>query len=558
LAQAGERRIGMASIHGGDIYRNHVTMDFSVNVNPLGTPKAAEAAMHEAVKECGRYPDIDGERLKSEVSRMLSVPDQYLAFGNGASELFMAIVHGIRPKNTVIVVPSFYGYEYAAGAAGGEVTCWETKKEASFCVTEDIYRVLTEDKDLLFLANPNNPTGNLMDKEAVRKLLGHCREKGIYVVLDECFIEFCGSGYSMVSEAGWFDNLMIVRAFTKIFSVPGVRLGYLLCSNPALLGKITGQLPEWNLSCFAQAAGCACALETDFMEKTAKYVEGERQFLEEGLRRAGFQVFPSKANFILFYSEEPLYKELLDRGILIRDCRNFRGLRQGFYRVAVKTREENEILLKEIERLLPKEIERRSFEIIEEELLRRGIILSARERMITKRVIHTTADFDYAETLVFSKDAVTIAEELIRNGADIVTDTNMALAGINKKVLAEFGGEARCFMAEDEVALEAGRRGMTRAAVSMEKAAKIKKPVVFAVGNAPTALIRLYELSEESGWKPAFIIGVPVGFVNVEAAKELILHTKLPYIINKGRKGGSNVAAAICNAILYGLSGRAG
>ena len=204
-----------------------------------------------------------------------------------------------------------------------------------------------------------------------------------------------------------------------------------------------------------------------------------------------------------------------------------------------------------IEYLLPEEIEKRSFEIITEELLKRNISLPKEEELITKRVIHTSADFDYAETLCYSKGAVEILKELIKNGADIVTDTNMALAGINKKALTKFGGEAHCFMADEEIALRAKQRNVTRAAVSMEKAAKIEKPVVFAIGNAPTALIKLYEMIEKLDWKPAFIIGVPVGFVNVEAAKELILKTNIPYIINRGRKGGSNIAAAICNAVLY-------
>ena len=206
-----------------------------------------------------------------------------------------------------------------------------------------------------------------------------------------------------------------------------------------------------------------------------------------------------------------------------------------------------------IEYLPPEEIEKRSFEIITEELLKRNIILPKEEELITKRVIHTSADFDYAETLCYSKGAVETLKELIKNGADIVTDTNMALAGINKKVLAKFGGEAHCFMANDDTRRLAKQRNVTRAAVSMEKAAAIEKPVVFAIGNAPTALIKLYEMMEKTDWKPAFIIGVPVGFVNVEAAKELILKTNIPYIINRGRKGGSNIAAAICNAVLYQL-----
>ena len=211
-------------------------------------------------------------------------------------------------------------------------------------------------------------------------------------------------------------------------------------------------------------------------------------------------------------------------------------------------------LKSKIERLLPEEIETRSFEIITEELRKRGISLPEEQEMITKRVIHTSADFDYANTMTYSKDAVFIAKELLKNGADIVTDTNMALSGINKKALAKLGGQAHCFMADEDVARIAKKRGVTRAVVSMEKAADIEKPVIFAVGNAPTALIQLYEMIQESNWRPAFVIGVPVGFVNVEVAKELILETEVPYIINRGRKGGSNVAAAICNALLYELT----
>ena len=211
-------------------------------------------------------------------------------------------------------------------------------------------------------------------------------------------------------------------------------------------------------------------------------------------------------------------------------------------------------LTSKIERLLPEEIEKRSFEIISEEFKKRGIVLPTEQEMITKRVIHTSADFDYAYTMTYSENAVSIAKELLKNGADIVTDTNMALSGINKKALAKLGGCAHCFMADEDVARIAKERGVTRAVVSMEKAANIEKPVIFAVGNAPTALIQLYEMMQERNWRPPFVIGVPVGFVNVEVAKELIMETEVPYIINRGRKGGSNVAAAICNALLYELT----
>lgn len=209
--------------------------------------------------------------------------------------------------------------------------------------------------------------------------------------------------------------------------------------------------------------------------------------------------------------------------------------------------------MENIEYVRPQDIEKRSFAIISKELEEKGIVLPKEQELVTKRAIHTSADFDYAKTMTYSAHAVGIAKKLIQNGSDIVTDTNMALAGVNKKELAKYGGEAHCFMAEEEVAKIAKGRGVTRAAVSMEKAAQIEKPVIFAIGNAPTALIELYEMIQSGKYRPAFIIGVPVGFVNVEAAKDLILKTDVPYIINRGRKGGSNIAAAICNALLYEL-----
>jgi precorrin-8X/cobalt-precorrin-8 methylmutase len=198
----------------------------------------------------------------------------------------------------------------------------------------------------------------------------------------------------------------------------------------------------------------------------------------------------------------------------------------------------------------PEEIERRSFQIIEQELPHP---LDEQQAPIIKRVIHTTADFSYADTLCFSEGAIEAARDAFARGADIITDTNMEKAGINKKKLAAFGGEVHCFMADEDVAKEAKERGITRAAVSMEKSAVMGENFIYAIGNAPTALIRLYELIEAGEVKPLLVIGVPVGFVHVVEAKELIRKTSVPYIVARGRKGGSNVAAAICNALLYGM-----
>lgn len=207
---------------------------------------------------------------------------------------------------------------------------------------------------------------------------------------------------------------------------------------------------------------------------------------------------------------------------------------------------------KQMEYQKPMEIENRSMEIIQAELGETS--LPEPELCVLRRVIHTTADFDYAKNLVFSPHAVERALDALRNGAHIVTDTNMALAGINKTSLHHLGGEAHCFMADPDVAAEAKARGVTRAVVSMEHACRLDVPLIFAVGNAPTALVRLDQLIEEKQIKPKLIIGVPVGFVNVVEAKEQILaQQEVPCIVARGRKGGSNVAAAVCNALLYQL-----
>jgi len=203
-----------------------------------------------------------------------------------------------------------------------------------------------------------------------------------------------------------------------------------------------------------------------------------------------------------------------------------------------------------IQNLSPMEIERESFRIITEELGDRPI--DPEQAPILKRVIHTTADFDYADNLCFSPDAVKLAKEAILGGAHIVTDTQMALSGINKRALGKFGCEALCFMSDEDVAAEAKTQGVTRARISMDKAAALGENVIFAIGNAPTALIRLRELID-GGYRPRLIIGVPVGFVNVVASKELIMETDVPHIVARGRKGGSNVAACIVNALLYAL-----
>lgn len=330
-------------VHGGDIYRNSVQIDFSVNGNPLGMPDSVRRALHDAVERCEEYPDIRAQRLYEALETFTGVDRGKLLCGGGASELFLAIVHAVQPKKTVIPVPSFGGYEYAAGAAGGSILFCPMGRENGFVLGEDFLKEIDEDTELIFLANPGNPAGNLTDKGLLCEIADKCMENMTTVVLDECFLEFTGreESCSMKEQLEEYPNLIIVRAFTKIFAVPGVRLGYMLCADAVLKEKTARRLPEWNLSTFAQAAGVKACEEKEYLRQTAAYVEKERQYLTERLTQESITVYPSETDFLLLYTRLPLYERLLEKGLLIRDCSSFRGMGKGFYRVAVKRHEEN-------------------------------------------------------------------------------------------------------------------------------------------------------------------------------------------------------------------------
>lgn len=349
LAAVGEESVrDRENIHGGDIYRNPVRLDFSVNTSPLGMPEETREALLHSVEDCGHYPDLYADRLRRAVARQLGVRENWLLFGNGASELFMGIVHALRPEKVLLPVPSFYGYRYAAEAACGSISKVYLQEQEDFVPGDELIKCLTEDVDLVFLSNPNNPTGRCMEPEYLTEVLRLCREKQIYVVLDECFLDFCIGRESVVPQIEQYNRLLVVRAFTKLYAIPGVRLGYLVCSNEALLEKVRRHLPEWNVSVPAQAAGLGCLEQENYVQETRAYVARERAYLSDCLKRAGIRVFESEADFLLIYSRIPLYTMLLEKGILIRDCSNFEGLSEGYYRVAVRSHEENEELGKAV------------------------------------------------------------------------------------------------------------------------------------------------------------------------------------------------------------------
>lgn len=333
-------------IHGGDIYQNNVELDFSVNINPLGIPEKVKEEMHKAIDSCEHYPDISHTKLIAKIAENYQIPAEHILCGNGASELFIAIVHAIRPRKIIIPVPSFFGYERAAGVTDAVVSYYEMKESDNFCLTENFLQELQEDVDLLFLANPNNPVGNTIEESLLEQICDRCREKQITVVLDECFLEFTEKkGFFSKHNLYDYPNAIVVKAFTKLYAIPGVRLGFSFCGGKEQTDRISLQLPEWNISVIAEAAGLAALEEKEYCDETVSYIRTEREYLAKELENADIQVFPGKADFLLLKTKQPLYDRLLEQKILIRDCSNYRGLQTGYYRVAVKQHEDNEKLI---------------------------------------------------------------------------------------------------------------------------------------------------------------------------------------------------------------------
>lgn len=345
--------------HGGDIYQNQIIYDFSVNTNPLPLPEVLQKRMAEVAMHSNRYPQYGNGLLRERIAALYGFSEKEVVCGNGASELFVAIVHALRPKRVGIFVPAFSGYAWAAQTVGAEVCNVLLREENNFAMDmaqmESMCRQL-EGGDLLFLANPANPAGNKMEASLLETLLDVCEKKQVTVVLDECFVAFTGEkGY-----ASWiqkYSHLIVVRAYTKIYAIPGIRLGYLLAQEP-VCEKIARQLPEWNVSVVAQQIGMDILNDSisgwnrrKYLNDTVALIQKEKEFLKQELTKMfGNQItiFPSEANFLLLKTKISLYDRLLERGILIRNCANYTGLGSDFYRIAIKSHPENVWLTKAV------------------------------------------------------------------------------------------------------------------------------------------------------------------------------------------------------------------
>ena len=339
--------------HGGDIYRNRVNTDFSVNLNPLGTPGAVMEAVRASLGNAAHYPDPEQEEVRGTIARSAGLDLRCVYAGNGASELIMAAVRAVRPKRALLFEPAFAGYGHALRAAGCEIVRKTLSAENGFALTRKDAAALMEEGgeriDLVFLCDPANPTGVNMDEDVLLFLLDMAERNGTFVCLDESF--FLMSDKAARKEIAAradlvrkYSHLFIVRSLTKILALPGIRTGYLL-SCPENIDRVRRQLPEWNLPVTGEAAireGIRIIAETDFAERTLGLIRAEREFLSGELRGMGIEVFDSDTSFLLCKGPCGLYEELLRREVLIRDCSDFEGLSKGYYRIAVKSRQDNE------------------------------------------------------------------------------------------------------------------------------------------------------------------------------------------------------------------------
>lgn len=338
--------------HGGDLYdKPGVHLDFSANINPRGLPPGVKKALAEEMDSFARYPDPHCRDLRAALARHHGLNSSQILCGNGAADLIFRICACFMPHTALVTAPTFSEYEQAVSVHGGSLRFHLLKEEQFFDLDASILKALTPDVDLVFLCSPNNPTGRLAKPELIARVAERCQQTGALLVLDECFIDFT-RGASMVPQLMKHPRLLILRAFTKMYAMAGLRLGYLLAGDETLLQRIAAFGAPWSVSAPAQAAGLAALKEGDWASDTRAMIEAERQFVAVRLQQLGLQVLPSAANYLLVKCPFSLYAPLLQQGILVRDCGNYTGLDSRFIRIGLQTRENNLALIKAISEVI--------------------------------------------------------------------------------------------------------------------------------------------------------------------------------------------------------------
>ena len=337
--------------HGGDIYTHKNILDFSANINPFGIPDAIKNAAAQAMNDCTAYPDPYCRVLRNCLSAEERVPEKWILCGNGAAELIYSFAYSLpKDKPALIVSPTFSEYQSALSAAGIRTEHFMLEEQKGFVLDDSIMNIDFSRYSALFICTPDNPTGITVRSDLLERLAA----TGIRLFCDICFIDLTDSPdrYNVPELLKKYPNLVILKAFTKSFAIPGLRLGYMLCSDEAFMVEMSEKAPCWNVSIPAQAAGCAALDCKEWLSGTVKAIGQERNRMTDALGSMGIKVYPGEANFLLLYSFTDLYGRLLGKGILVRDCSNYQGLRKGFIRIAVRKPEENDQLLDALREVL--------------------------------------------------------------------------------------------------------------------------------------------------------------------------------------------------------------
>lgn len=355
--------------HGGDIYRNMITHDFSVNLNPLGMPETVKKALRDSVEHWNRYPDSECGELTARLAEHHQISKENILCGNGAADLIYQLVQAKKPGRALLIAPTFSEYRQALEQVDCRIdTCFLEEKHGFHISMDTLISHLTDKTDLVFFCNPNNPTGIPVKSPEVEKLAKACHHNKTLLVLDECFCEFLEKPeeYSMIGMTETYPYMLILRAFTKSYAMAGVRLGYGISGDKNILEAMKRVRQPWSVSVPAQEAGIAALQTTRYLEHTRELLKEQRLILKERLRQLGLIVYDSEVNYLLFRvpweqrqrvqrrAADSLYEVCRKQKLLIRDCSNFTGLDQGFYRICIRTPQENQVLLEILTRALEK------------------------------------------------------------------------------------------------------------------------------------------------------------------------------------------------------------
>ncbi len=332
--------------HGGNIYNKKCDIDFSSNINPLGMSENIKMAFINSFDMSVFYPDPECTELRKKLNLKEKVDFNNIICSNGAAELIFAICFALKPQKALLAAPCFAEYEQALNACGCDIERYILKEENNFCFDDGFLNKITDDTDIVFFTNPNNPTGILADGEFVEKLVERCLNTNTLVVFDECFLDFVLNGENFSAKRFLTNkNIIILKAFTKFYAMPGLRLGYGLFSDSNTALKVRNAMQTWSVSTPAQMAGIAALDDEEEYENTVEYIENEKKYILSNISNLAYKVYGHSANFIFFKESEDFDKKMLEKGILIRSCKNYYSLDGSFYRIAVKSRDCNEKLI---------------------------------------------------------------------------------------------------------------------------------------------------------------------------------------------------------------------